>query len=517
MEQEVIADIARRVKKMSRYTETAELMAKSMVEQGYSAVKIQSEVMKYLRADKEYQKEIAKNTKEYKQGIQDIIDETLKKIEEAGGMAVEEAGNMAWNNDLSMWQQHGVNLKESNTLAQLIKAFRLQTAGELRNLTRSMGFKNTTMGKTGVLQAYQREMDLAVLKVANGTFSYDVAVNDCVKRLAQSGLRSIDYASGRSYQLDTAARMCVRTGVSQLAGKVTEMNLKSTGHDLVITSQHMGSRPEHVPIQNKVFSFSGKNKKYPDFQAPLGKGGAGYGHGDGIKGPNCTHNFYPYWEGDYIPPDVNPNEQYYKNTQKQRAMERGIRATKRELEAQRSIGGDTTELKARLKKQNKEYYAFSKQVGIRPKDNRLRVEIGTSDLKKTKSYKVFKELEKKAENDRIELDKYKAMLENRKIINHNADVRNLPIVGKADSITDLVGDDGKVKQRRVYGPDGKVLVDYDTTNHNKPKYHPTGAHKHEYSYNNKNPHGRQKSLSELDLKKNEDIIKRGENYNEPNT
>ena len=34
MEREIIADIARRVKKTGRYTETAELMAKSMVEQG---------------------------------------------------------------------------------------------------------------------------------------------------------------------------------------------------------------------------------------------------------------------------------------------------------------------------------------------------------------------------------------------------------------------------------------------------------------------------------------------------
>ena len=74
-----------------------------------------------------------------------------------------------------------------------------------------------------------------------------------------------------------------------------------------------------------------------------------------------------------------------------------------------------------------------------------------------------------------------------------------------------------MKQRRVYGTDGKVIVDYDTTNHNKPKYHPTGAHKHEYNYNNKNPHSHQKSLNELDLKKNEDIIRNGENYNEPKT
>ena len=63
MEQEVIADIARRIKKTGKYTETAELMAKSMREQGYSTDKIQAEVMKMLRADKEYQKVVAENTK----------------------------------------------------------------------------------------------------------------------------------------------------------------------------------------------------------------------------------------------------------------------------------------------------------------------------------------------------------------------------------------------------------------------------------------------------------------------
>ena len=75
MEQEVIADISRRVKKMERFTETAELMAKHMVEQGYSAVKIRAEVMKYLRADKNYQEAIAKNTKEYKEGTPPTVTE----------------------------------------------------------------------------------------------------------------------------------------------------------------------------------------------------------------------------------------------------------------------------------------------------------------------------------------------------------------------------------------------------------------------------------------------------------
>ena len=404
MEDEVIADIARRVKKTGRYTETAELMAKSMVEQGYSAEKIQAEVMKMLRADRTYQMAVAENTKAYKQEIQDIIDKTVQEAKASGDTLIAEAGNMAWNNDLSMWQAQGVDLKKPNNMSQLLLAFQKQTRKQLKNLTRTMGFANTVFGTTGILNAYQREMDLALLKVATGAFSYDQAVNDCIKRLAKSGLRSIDYASGRSYQLDTAARMCVRTGMSQLAGKVMEENLKSTGQDLVITSQHMGSRPEHAVWQNKVFSYSGKNKKYPDFVKATG-----YGTVTGLKGANCTHDFYPFWEGASIIPEdvkepkpvkVNGREYtYYQATQQQRKMERDIRAIKREIEAQKAIGGDTAELENELRVRKAEYRGFSDAAGLKVKNNRLRVVGGSSDIE----YKSEKVLSKSQKNGILRL------------------------------------------------------------------------------------------------------------------
>ncbi len=394
MEDEVIADIARRVKKTGRYTETAELMAKSMAEQGYSAEKIQAEVMKMLRADRAYQMAVAENTKAYKQEIQDIIDKTVQEAKASGDTLIAEAGNMAWNNDLSMWQAQGVDLKKPNNMSQLLLAFQKQTRKQLKNLTRTMGFANTVFGTTGILNAYQREMDLALLKVATGAFSYDQAVNDCIKRLAKSGLRSIDYASGRSYQLDTAARMCVRTGMSQLAGKVMEENLKSTGQDLVITSQHMGSRPEHAVWQNKVFSYSGKNKKYPDFVKSTG-----YGTVTGLKGANCTHDFYPFWEGASIIPEdvkepkpvkVNGREYtYYQATQQQRKMERDIRAIKREIEAQKAVGGDTAELEDKLRVRKAEYQRFSNAANLKVKNNRLRIVGGSSDIRDTTVYRKY--------------------------------------------------------------------------------------------------------------------------------
>lgn len=403
----MIADIARRVAKTGRYTETAELMAKAMHEQGYSAAKIQAEVMKLLNSDPDYKMFVAENTNEYKKEIQRIIKETVEKAKEVGDELVAEAGDMAWNADLSMWSEQGVDLKKPNSMSQLREAFTKQTVNELRNLTRTTGFRNVNTGTVGIMNAYQRELDLAVLKVATGTFGYDQAVKDCVHRLAQSGLRSIDYASGRSYQLDTAARMCVRTGCSQLAGKIMEENLKSTGQDLVITSQHIGSRPEHAPWQNKVFSYSGKSKKYPDFFKETG-----YGTVTGLKGANCTHDFYPFWEGISVAPEdlkvpdpVTINGKtytYYECTQKQRSMERDIRALKREINASEALGMDTTELRSKLKMKTAEYKHFSSSANLKPKANRLRVQAETENTFEVKKYqKAQKTIEKPAEDDTI--------------------------------------------------------------------------------------------------------------------
>mgnify|MGYP002744952539 CR=1 FL=1 len=73
LEQDVIQDIARRVRKESRWTETAELQAKALESMGYKPVEIRNKVMRELKADKAYQAMIAKNTLDYKRAIRDRI------------------------------------------------------------------------------------------------------------------------------------------------------------------------------------------------------------------------------------------------------------------------------------------------------------------------------------------------------------------------------------------------------------------------------------------------------------
>ena len=155
LEQEIIADIARRVKKTGRYTETAELMVKSLMNQGFSPQKIQSEVMKLIRADKDYQMFVAENTKEYKEYIAAEVKGIVEQAKEQGNEVIASAGNMSFNNDLSMWRQAGKTLTEGDELHQIVNAMALQTNKELRNITKTMGFKNT--GFSALKDVYQNQ------------------------------------------------------------------------------------------------------------------------------------------------------------------------------------------------------------------------------------------------------------------------------------------------------------------------------------------------------------------------
>lgn len=381
LEREVLQDIARRVRKTERLTETAEIMVKSMRENGYSAAEIHAEVMKKLNATPEYRRMIAENTYAYKQEVKQKIAETVKAAKEAGDKLIGEAGEMAFNEDLSMWEQGGVDLKRPNSMKQITDGFKAQAKNDLQNISGTTAFKSPLLGTVKTAEAYQRSLDLALLKVSTGTYSYRQACDDVIKEFTRSGLRTVDYASGRTYQVDTAVRMIVRTSTAQLAGKITEANCKTTGQDLVIISQHMGSRDTHAGFQNKVFSMSGKSKKYPDIHAPLGEGCA-YGRPEGLQGPNCTHMFYPFWEGiSEIPePLKEPDPVEYKGrsytryeaTQQMRAMEREIRALKREKYVART-GGEVEHLNAQIRTARADYMSFSEAMNLKPKENRLLV------------------------------------------------------------------------------------------------------------------------------------------------
>ena len=420
LETQVIIDVTNRIKNTLAYTRSAELLAESMQKLGYSPAKIRYEAMKLLKADAAFEKAVAQNTLEHKKKVKELLTEILGIAQEEKDGILKDAVDLSFLDDLGIWQQGRTELTDNSFLPQLVAAIQKQTAGELKNLTGTTGFK-TMSGFEPMESLYRKELDKAMIKVCTGTYTREQVLYDVVHNLADSGLRTIDFASGYSMQLDTAVRVAMRTGAHQIAGKVTDKNIEKTGVNLVRVSTHWGARNEgtghanHAEWQGKVYFIKGGvdyeeeadrigQDSISDLWQATGYSIDGAHENDplGLYGYNCRHRHYPWFEGisefpkeDPEPKPVTINGKtydYYAITQKQRSMERSIRALKREKEAIKALDMDTKEIKARIKRRIGQYEDFSEAAKVEPKYNRLRYECGTSDLKKTEAWKKYAEM-----------------------------------------------------------------------------------------------------------------------------
>lgn len=299
--------------------------------------------------------------------------------------------------------------------AAAIAAIYAQTKQECRNITRSMGFL-VDAGRTMLppAKAYQWCCDSALMQVQNGAISYNQAITNAVKQLADSGLKTVDYESGHRDQVDVAARRAVMTGVNALNQKYAEKSADYLETDLVEVSAHIGARntgnglENHESWQGGVYRWAEKpgdsKGEYKDFVATTG-----YGQGAGLGGWNCRHTFYPFVEGvsepTYSQADLDAmkgenrkfvfdGKEYdgYTATQQQRSIERQIRKQKRLRDAYKAAGlkDDETTANIKLRRLNAKYKEFSKAAGLPEQKERLKVLYG-GQLTDSKKFAPLKE------------------------------------------------------------------------------------------------------------------------------
>lgn len=180
------------------------------------------------------------------------------------------------------------------------------------------------------------------LDVSTGNMSHIDAVERATKTLANKGITGINYISEKGKPtrrtVSSAIRTMIVTSTSQTAGLMQLERANDWGQDLVEVSSHSGARPSHAKWQGKIYSISGKHKKYAHLTTETK-----YGTIEGLKGVNCTHDFYPFFEGlsqqTFKPTsDMDKNNQIYEESQKQRAFERKLRQENTEKELQKATG-----------------------------------------------------------------------------------------------------------------------------------------------------------------------------------
>jgi hypothetical protein len=224
-----------------------------------------------------------------------------------------------------------IPLEENAQLQKLISAQIAETAGKCENLTNTMGFADHDfLGRVYYLSMtdmYRQEMDSAHMKVATGATDYMTAIRQACNKLAASGVRTIDYESGRSDRIEVAARRAILTSVAHVTHRISEQNGEELGADGWEMSAHSGSRPSHAVYQGRQYT----QEQYERIIKPL------------ISEPNCRHDVFPiilgvsepvYTEEELQnidqPPFTYEGRKYtaYEASQQMRKMERAMRKQK---------------------------------------------------------------------------------------------------------------------------------------------------------------------------------------------
>lgn len=359
LEEKIVRDVARRISKTGIITETGKLQLNAMQELGTLNSDILSSLSKYT----------------------DKTEEQLKKL-------FEDAAVTATEYDNEIYRANGLNpksIKVSATQMQMLEAGYKKTSGDLSNLTRT----TAVTSQTGFINA----CTLAEMKAESGAFSPQQAIVDAIKQVASEGAFVL-YESGHRDRLDVAVRRNVMTGIGQTTGEICLANARELDCDLMEITAHAGARPSHASWQGQIVSLSGR-------RGYLSLSDIGYGTGDGFKGWNCRHDWFPYFEGStrmYSEKDLQKldaeNIEFpdgsmhtlYEAEQYQRALERRIRQTKRTLaacdeainnlsdeELLKSLQKEFNWHSKKLKRQESELNAFCRKTDLLPDNSRTQV------------------------------------------------------------------------------------------------------------------------------------------------
>lgn len=232
--------------------------------------------------------------------------------------------------------------------------------------------------------AYHNAINKSVYATTLGTDNYYSTIRSTVQELSDSGLRVVQYESGRAIRLDSAVRMNVMDGMRQLNMEYRKELGAQFGANGVEITVHALCAPDHLDVQGMQYTDEEFEELQSTLERPIGE-------------MNCMHSFFPIVMGISKPAyseeelseikqnsnaertytDKSGNERKctgYEATQKQRQQEVVLRRLKDQRKAFEYVGdADAVKiLDQRIKAQTQYYKAMSNELSLRPKMMRAR-------------------------------------------------------------------------------------------------------------------------------------------------
>lgn len=361
LEQQISSDIVRRIVKMGEITSTADLQINRLMILGNST-----------------------------EDVQKMIQSTLNLSNSEMTELYDQVIDWEYVRNASIYEQVNADFipySENTQLQQLTNAYMSQSYDELGNITKSLGFyvknSNGVLECMDLASTYTQILDSALIQISAGGFDYNSVLKKTVKELTNSGLRTIDYASGKATRVEVAARRAVMTGVSNLTADISNYNAEKLGTDSFEVAWHANARPTHQEWQGKVYTKEQLTTI------------CGLGTVTGLLGANCYHEYYPFIVGisersmtdeeiaeanaKENTPDTYKGKEYtsYQATQKQRSMEVAMRAQRETitlLKEGEANSDDITLSRAKYMAQLDEYKSFSATMGLTADTSRIYID-----------------------------------------------------------------------------------------------------------------------------------------------
>lgn len=348
------------------------------------------QMLKYGGNYEDIIKEISKYTNLNVKDIDEIFSEYAKK-DRLWSKQFYDYRNIPFDESLALKRQ-------KNALTELVK-------NEMYNFTRTnvLGYTIRDLrGRPqflGLKETYNRVLDEALLNVGQGKETFDSAMTRIMKDIGGSGLKTVEFESGRSVRLDSAVRMQLKSRLRELHNEQQKIIGKEIGADGIEISVHSNPAVDHEQAQGRQFS----NKEYDKLNNGLEatdytgkKITLDHDNKNGyrpISEMNCYHYIFsiilgvskPQYNEEQLQQIINDNEKgfeldgkhytNYEGTQLQRNIETEIRKQKDTQILAKASGNEELLYKSqdKIRMLTNKYKELSDVSGLPTKIQRLRV------------------------------------------------------------------------------------------------------------------------------------------------
>ena len=349
----------------------------------------------------------------YEKMIEELKDSTALNVKELNNIFDAYAKNDE-NFYKKFYNYRGVEFKPYPTnplVKQQVDAIKLVAKSKMFNYSRDnvLGYtlKNPITKKErfySIRETYNRLLEEALLNLGQGKATFDEAVGNIMEQIGKSGLKTLEYESGRSIRLDSAIRMHLKDSFNMMHQETQKIYGEEFDYDGIEITTHSFPAVDHAPVQGRQFEKEQFDLLQSGDDATATNGVTYNLDHDSKNGfrpigtMNCYHDIFPIVLG--VSKPLNTEEQLqkilednekgfmyggkhytlYEGTQLQRKIERKIREQK-DISILADAGNiQNTQDKAEKKIDSllREYYKIHEISGLPTKLERLQV-VGYRD------------------------------------------------------------------------------------------------------------------------------------------